>query len=307
MITAIKNNIVILLSSLIYFVWVIGVIGLRPEHIYTYLIAFVLYNYNNKSKELFFGFLPFIILWITYDTMRVWPNYMINTVHIAEPYLFDKYWFGIETLSGRLTLNEFFATRTNLALDIITALFYLSWVPLPMAFAVYLWYNDRNIFYRFSYAYLATNIIGFSLYYIYPAAPPWYVELNGFNFVPNTLRSSAGLQNFDSYFNIELFDTIYKRNSNVFAAIPSLHSAYPLVTFYYTLKMKAKWPAKLFGILTIGIWFSALYLRHHYVIDVLLGAMVATMGYSFVELYYRNTKTNWEESVETVLTDTVNN
>jgi len=273
-----------------YFAWFGGVVGLRAEHIVLFALMAVLYLVNTSTRHFLACFAAFIVFWVVYDSLRVWPNHSINPVHIAEPYLFDKQWFGINTPQGRQTLNEYFATRTSTSLDIITALFYLTWVPVPMAFAGWLWYYQKPLFIRFSYGYLMTNLIGFSLYYLYPAAPPWYVELNGFVFNANTLRSSAGLGKFDQLISFPLFERIYQRNSNVFAAIPSLHSAYPLLTLFYARQIKQRWPAVLFIILTLGIWFSAIYLRHHYIIDVILGALTAVLGYYSFEALYRYTK-----------------
>ena len=274
----------------LYFGWFAGVVGLRPEHIGMFVLCAGAWWLHPATRRALLAFAAFIVFWIVYDSMRVWPNYTINPVHIAEPYLFDKQWFGVDSAGGRQTLNEYWAAHTTPWLDVLTAVFYLSWVPLPMAFAVWLWLTDKPLFLRFSYAYMLTNLLGFALYYLYPAAPPWYVELNGFEFRPNTARSAAGLDNFDRMFNIKLFQTIYQRNSNVFAAIPSLHSAYPLVTFFYAVKTRKRWPAILFGVLSVGIWWSAIYLRHHYVIDVVLGMLTAVAAYLLFEWAIQHTR-----------------
>jgi membrane-associated phospholipid phosphatase len=140
-----------------------------------------------------------------------------------------------------------------------------------------------NIYLRFSWAFFTVNLIGFSFYYIFPAAPPWYVEEYGFGFNPNAVRSAAGLDRVDALLNIDLFHRIYTRNSNVFAAMPSLHSAYPLVAFLYALKTNRKWLIVLFGIVCIGIWLSAIYTNHHYVLDVVAGILVALLGCFILE------------------------
>ena len=277
--STLKRLLHIAIAATLYFLWFGGLVGLRPEHFALFFAVAGAYLASDRTREWVFAFAGLIVFWIIYDSLRICPNYKVNPVHIAEPYLFDKQWFGLNTPTGRITLNEYFAVRTSTALDITTAMFYISWVPLPMLFGVWLFNKNRPLFIQFTYGYLCTNLVGFALYYIYPAAPPWYVELNGFVFNPDTARSAAGLDNFDRLIDAPLFKTIYQRNSNVFAAIPSLHSAYPLVTFFYARQMPQRWPAYLFVFLTLGIWFSAIYLRHHYVIDVILGALTAVAGY----------------------------
>jgi membrane-associated phospholipid phosphatase len=41
----------------------------------------------------------------------------------------------------------------------------------------------------------------------------------------------------------------------------------------------------------VGIWFSAVYLSHHYVVDVLAGMLCATIGITLFNLLY--TKAKW--------------
>jgi len=275
----------LILATILYYLWFGLAVGLRPDHFLMYFTALLLFSYSENSKQLFYGFSPFMFLGILYDSMRIWPNHSMHSVYISELYLLDKSLFGLNTDAGCLTLNEFFATHTNTFLDISTALFYLGWIPLPMAFAAYLWRKDRHLFFRFSYAYLLTNLIGFSLYYFFPAAPPWYIEKNGFQFIANPVRSAAGLLSFDEFFHIHFFKNLYERNANVYAAIPSLHSAYPFISLLYALQVPKKWPGLVFLTLSLGIWFSAIYLQHHYVIDVILGALVALIAYLLLEFY----------------------
>jgi membrane-associated phospholipid phosphatase len=275
--------------GLLYFGWFAGVVGLRNEHIGLFLAVTAGYLASPVSRRWVFAFAAFLVYWMLYDSLRVCPNYTINPVHIAEPYLFDKQWLGITTALGRQTWNEYWAAHTSPGMDIMTALFYLSWVPVPMGFAVWLWRNHKPLFVRFSYGYLFTNLVGFVIYYLYPAAPPWYVELNGFVLHPDTARSAAGLDNFDKMFGIQLFHNMYQRNSNVFAAVPSLHSAYPFITLLYARQSGKRWAVVLFIFLSLGIWFSAVYLRHHYVIDVILGVLTAVAGYAVFEFLSRKT------------------
>jgi membrane-associated phospholipid phosphatase len=68
---------------------------------------------------------------------------------------------------------------------------------------------------------------------------------------------------------------MYNKNANVFAAIPSLHAAYPIILFYFGLKKKYKIASIIFFIDILGIWFAAVYSLHHYIIDLILGGICA--------------------------------
>lgn len=69
-----------------------------------------------------------------------------------------------------------------------------------------------------------------------------------------------------------MFQSLYGKNANVFAAIPSLHAAYMLVTtIYAVISRQRKAVIALFAIICMGIWWTAVYTSHHYLIDVALG------------------------------------
>lgn len=295
-----KQRVVFSLGSLVYFAWFYFLVGFRPEHAGLYVAVVGLYVANDTTRRFILAFGAFLIYWVVYDSLRIAPNYTVNPIHVAEPYLLEKAWFGIAGPDGqRITLNEYFAQHTTALLDVLSGLFYLNWVPIPLVFAAWLYRNDKPLFIRFSYGFLFTNLLGFVIYYLYPAAPPWYVELHGFEVLHGTPGNSAGLRNFDAFFGIRLFAGIYEKNANVFAAIPSLHSAYPVLCLLYGWSLKRNWLNAAFGIFIAGIWFSAVYSRHHYVIDVLAGAGVAVGGYLLFE--YLAVHTRLKKGLEILL------
>jgi hypothetical protein len=220
--------------------------------------------------------------------MRVYPNYEFNPVHLAEPYELEKSLFGILFNGNIVTPNEYFKLNSNSISDFLSGFFYLSWVPVPMAFALYLFFKDRLHMLRFSMVFLLTNIIGFIIYYSYPAAPPWYVEQYGFVENFNIPGNAAQLLNFDKLVGSPLFENMYNKNANVFAAIPSLHAAYPVVTFYFALKKRYKVLSIILFINIIGIWFAAVYSFHHYIIDVILGVICAIIAIFAFENFIKN-------------------
>jgi len=235
------------------------------------------------SRKFILGFSVFIIYWIIYDYMKAFPNYNYATVHIGDIYNFEKNTFGINVNGKLLTPNEYWLLNHNTTLDIICGIFYLCWIPVPMLFALYLFAKHRRQLILFWLTFVLVNFLGFIVYYTFPAAPPWYVQQHGFNFIAHTPGNTAGLARFDQYFDISIFKSIYAKGSNVFAAMPSLHSAYPIVVLYYAVKNKLGWVIGFFATVMAGIWFAAVYLSHHYVVDVLAGIICAIIGISLFE------------------------
>ncbi|MBK8956107.1 MAG: inositol phosphorylceramide synthase [Saprospiraceae bacterium] len=215
--------------------------------------------------------------------MKAFPNYLFQDVSIRDLYDWEKRFFGIPYQGEVLTPNEYFAKNLCFFCDAMAGLCYINWVPVPLAFGFYLFVKDPYQLLKFSICFLVSNILGFILYYTYPAAPPWYVQQYGFDFIASTPGNAAGLLRVDALLNFDLYKGMYEKSSNVFAAFPSLHAAYPLVGFIYSVKNKYyKWSLVL-GSLTIGIWWAAIYTQHHYVIDILAGIMCGLLGWLITE------------------------
>jgi len=217
--------------------------------------------------------------------MRYFPNYLFNSIDVEGVYNLEKDLFGFISDGIRVTPNEYFRTHHIAFLDILSGLFYLCWVPLPIFYTIWLDATGyKGLAFRMACAFLFVNLVGFCGYYIHPAAPPWYVMQYGFDLKFNTPGNVAGFENFDSLLGINLFHSIYSGNANVFAAIPSLHAAYCPVALYYATKVKNNrtWIAIL-TFVSVGIWFSAVYSGHHYIIDVLLGILTTIVGIALFE------------------------
>jgi len=253
-------------------------IGYKPDQLYLVIFFNSFYFISRTTRRFITGLSVFIVYWIIFDYMKAFPNYHYQTVHIADLYQAEKNVWGIADHGAILTPNEYWAVHGNTFLDVITGIFYLCWVPVPLAFAVYLFFRNRMGFLQFSLTFFLVNMIGFAIYYIYPAAPPWYVQQHGFDFIANTPGNTGGLEKFDLFFGTGIFQSLYSKSSNVFAAMPSLHASYPVIVLYYGIKYRAKWFNLLFAVIMLGIWFAAVYNSHHYVFDVLAGISCAILS-----------------------------
>lgn len=271
------------LFSLAYFAWFYGVVGLRAEHTAIFSLLVFLYLAHPVSRQFLFAFTIFLLYVIVFDSLRVFPNYLYNTVHIKDLYLTDKALFGVYEGAQKLSLNEFARLHTHPVLDVLSGLFYVSWVPVPIFFATYLFFYNKSLCLHFLYGFVLCTFISVFIYYLYPAAPPWYVADYGFDLLINTRTHPAGLLNFDQITGIPLFTSMYSNGPMPFAAMPSKHAAFPLLCYLYGRKLNSKWLNAAFFTCTAGIWLSAIYTSHHYVLDVLAGGAVALVSYLLFE------------------------
>jgi len=242
--------------------------------IYAVLIAL------RPTRKVALALAPWLLFACCYDWMRLYPNYRVNPIDVAGLYHAEKSLFGISTSVGVLTPCEYFAEHHSAAADILAGVFYLCWVPVPLAFAFHLYLKgDKHIYLRFSCCWLLVNLMGFIGYYIHPAAPPWYAMNYGMEAVLDTPGNVAGLGRFDELVGLPVFHSLYGKNANVFAAVPSLHAAYMLITTFYAMaSQQRRWLTGLFALICVGIWWTAVYSGHHYIIDVSLGILTALLG-----------------------------
>ena len=114
-------------------------IGLRTEHLFMVGLFLALFFASRTTRQLAVALLPFVLFAISYDWMRVWPNYRVNPIDVQGLYEAEKSLFGVTLGSERLTLCEYFARHHWLLADLLAGFFYLCWVPVPIAFGLWLY------------------------------------------------------------------------------------------------------------------------------------------------------------------------
>lgn len=147
-------------------------------------------------------------------------------------------------------------------------------LPLSVWFALYLM-KDQKGFYEVSTAIIATLYLGYIGYVIFPAAPP------RFTLQYESPLPSLFLHNF-------LQSKWDKAAAVMLGAFPSLHVGLSSLSiiFSYRYRKVLAGGSLLFYIvtpLTVGLWFSTVYLRHHWVVDIFAGWFVAIAG-SFISI-----------------------
>ncbi|PBQ32818.1 PA-phosphatase [Sphingobacteriaceae bacterium] len=285
-----SNSILVSFITVLYLALSARFIGFKIDQLFLAAVFNLLYYLTASTRKFILGFLIFIVFWIIFDSMKLFPNYLVNDIHIKDLYQSEKSFFGINDHGTVLTPNEYAQKYSITFLDVLTGFFYINWMPIPLIFAFYLFRKNRMQFLQFALAFLFVNLLGFVVYYAFPAAPPWYVKEYGFEVHFNTPGNTAGLARFDDFFGIKLFHGLYAKSSNVFAAMPSLHSAYPIVVLFFGLKNKLGPITVFFAVFMMGTWFSAVYTGHHYVLDVLAGIACALTGLLLFEKLLLKTK-----------------
>lgn len=271
----------------VLYIAVVGVLGgLKGYHVLIGLLGF-LDLYNERARLFLRAFFPFILTGVVFDSMRYfyWQG-IAGRIHTSGPYLLERAWFGI----GGRTLNEILRQRHWKALDLLCGLAYLTYVAEYLALAALLFLRGRVDHARtLALCFLVVNLAGFATYFAYPAAPPWYVAQHGLGPAQvGVLPEAAGAVRFDRLIGARLFERIYGDGFAPYGAIPSLHVAYPFMAAVLARRLAPlRWaavPAALFSLL---VCFSAVYLQHHYLLDVLLGIAYGAAAVAIVSAWER--------------------
>ena len=272
--------------------------GLGPEHFGLVLLLLGFAFWSDRSRRLARIAFPFLLWALVYDSMRWYADLIRSPViHLREPYAFDLRFFGIHTARGELTPCEWLQIHTSKALDLVCGLAYTPFffIGESVVLALYLFVKGQTrLAERFAWVFVWSNFLGFSLYYIYPAAPPWYVAAHGFVADLSVHASPAGAIRFDRLVGLPIMQGFYGKSADVFGAIPSLHVVYPMLALIYGFRLpRFRIVAVVYFFL---VCFSAVYLDHHYLVDLLVGYVDALLVMALFRVLFGPVETAVEAS-----------
>lgn len=234
-------------------------------------VALALWAAGPRARKLLLGAYPIALVGVLYDAMRLLPRES-RSIHVCDIRAREVALFGVPMNGERVTLNDWMQAHALPALDVLCALPYATFLVACLAFAAWLYFRDYPRMVRLAWCFFALNVAGFLTYHFYPAAPPWYFHSHGCDVDPLAPPSAGpNLTRVDAWMGTRYFAAMYARSSNVFGAMPSLHVAYSF------LLLLIGWP--IFGraaracstTFFLAMCFSAVYLDHHWVVDVLAG------------------------------------
>ena len=69
--------------------------------------------------------------------------------------------------------------------------------------------------------------------------------------------------------------------SHWFAAVPSLHGAYPVLLLLLSIKDRSRVMIALLSVYAAAMWVTTVILNQHYIVDLLAGAVIAAIAWWF--------------------------
>jgi membrane-associated phospholipid phosphatase len=249
--------------------------GERRWELAAILVVAPLVVYGNaRTKRMWEGWLPFALVGLLYDAMRFVQGVGVSasTVHVCDLRQHELSLFGTTAGGARITLQDWFQAHSSPIADAYFAVPYGIYIFAALGYAVYLGFADQAALERYGWTFLALNVVGFATYHLYPAAPPWYFHQYGCT-VDLTAAASEGpnLARIDALLGYPYFHGLYGRSHDVFGAMPSLHVTYPVLMLMVGWR-RHRWVVRtLMSVYALSMIAGAIYLDHHWVIDVVVG------------------------------------
>lgn len=184
----------------------------------------------------------------------------------------------LESVLYGANISDILTRFTHPVLDII------AWLPygvlhfaLPFVVAAFIWlFRPKEALHFFANAFGYMNLIGVLIQILLPCAPPWYELIYGLTPANYGVHGSAGgLMRIDVLFGSEGYQKTFAASPVVFGAFPSLHSGIVTIEALFWSHF-FPWTRPYAWSYASVLYWSTMYLTHHYLIDVVAGACLAT-------------------------------
>ncbi len=278
LVVKIDHNNIILLLTVFYFLIISSFMVYHKtwfrldQAIIALFLAMLIFG---KALEFLKDWLPFFILFISYEFLRGLSPLLNSHVNIWPMIWFDLAMFNcIPTIKLQ---GMFFNQGAYQWYDYVSVIFYSIHFIMPVLAGLILWFKKKKIYRQYVLAIILVSYASFITYALYPAMPPWLAAYYGF--IPNVYKITQEMTT--SFGHPMAIPSVYKYiGSNVNAAMPSLHAAYPFLIFLFFFKYFRKYSIIPF-VYVLGVWFAVIYLGEHYVVDIIVGIIYTVFAFYF--------------------------
>jgi len=235
---------------------------------------------HGRTRDVVSSLAPMALVLLLYRAMGRFQNTGLaaGRVHLCDLRALDMRLAGTSMDGEPVTVHDWLQRHASPALDVLCAIPYATFLVVCVAFAVFASLREPRRARRFALGFLALNAVGFATYHLYPAAPPWYFHAHGC-VVDLGVHASEGpnLARVDALLGVPFFAAMYSRSSAVFGAMPSLHCAYAMLVVLEGWAMLSRRMRGVTVAFACLMAFAAVYLDHHWVLDVLAGDALAVV------------------------------
>ncbi len=229
--------------------------------------------------------IPVVLLIFGYEFMRGIAYQFIqdrhSNIHLTELIDADRFMF-FGHLPTLWLQEKLYVPGVIHWYDVLAMVMYIMHFVFPLIFAFILWIESKERFWYFSISFLLMTYLGFTIYLLYPAAPPWMADqwgvIHGVQ-LPFDQVFQALVPH--QYNNLNMVQIWNEASGDPVAAMPSLHAAYPWMTMLFAVKFFGK-KGLVFVPYNAALWFTVIYLGQHWVIDIIGGIALSTLTFALM-------------------------
>lgn len=202
-----------------------------------------------------------------------------------KPAISVKFLPAMETILYGDNLSNVLAATNNSFLDV------LAWLPYglihftsPFVVAIFIFlFAPPTSLRSFGFAFGYMNLTGVLTQLLFPAAAPWYLNLHGLEPANYSMDGSpGGLARIDQLLGVDMYSSTFENSPLVFGAFPSLHSGCAVMDVLFLCWLFPKYSIVWWSYASL-LWWSTMYLTHHYFIDLIFGAALSVTFFSYVK------------------------
>lgn len=249
-------------------------VGFSPDQFF--IVALLITLLLGRLKQFIRDWSVPVTLFLSYDYLRGLVPKLSMQAHIFPMINFDKALFGAIPTNKLQSL--LFSDGAVHWYDYLSTVFYMSHFIVPMVIAFLFWLRKKQYFEEYTMALILLSYASFITFILFPAVPPWMASQQGF--IPEVFKVMDKV--FASLPHPIDLPSVYKFfGANLVAAVPSLHAAYPWLTFLFIRKYSKKL-GMIVLLYALGVWFAIVYLGEHYVFDIAVGVLYAFLIFMLV-------------------------
>jgi hypothetical protein len=220
--------------------------------------------------------LPLYAVLAFYSLLRGYAGHPLFAPHWSPQLSFDE-WVGFG-VAPTVRLQEALFNPNNLHVwDYVAWLTYMSHFFTSFIIAGMLWVRDHDRFRRFVPLFVGLTFAGYLTYVLYPAMPPWMVSSLGS--MDPTARIIPIMWNHVGFHQAAaLFEGNSTFDNNV-AAVPSLHTAYPMLICLFFWRRAKPWMRVVLVTYVLAMATTLVYTGEHFVFDIVLGWTYAIVAF----------------------------
>jgi len=262
--------------GLLAFVVFIGIPTSRPQMFAIVGLGLVASGSGTEGnwKRVVVDFVPFWFVLTLYDALRAQASKLFLPHTLPQIHV-DQWLFG-GTVPTVALQHALYTPGVAHVWDYAAFAVYMTHFIVPFVIAGVLWKWNHDRFRRYTALFIGLTFAAYFTYLLYPATPPWLASQDA-NLAPTAkiideMWTHIGISNGASVFSAT------GHFANPVAAVPSLHSAYPLLIALFFWKSAGRFRPLLL-LYPLAMAFTLVYTGEHYVIDILLGWLYASTIY----------------------------